>query len=69
MCARGGSPWNRVFVKVACLRPSCLSNFFAAVIHVAYTRFEAAKGIMDALVGLRIKAGTGGEKRPESLPR
>ena len=33
--------------------------FFAAVIHVAYTRFEADEDIMDALVGLRKKTGEG----------
>ena len=36
------------------------------MIHVAYTRFEADKNIMDALVGLRKK---GGEQRPESQSR
>ena len=45
--------------------------FFAAVIHVAYTRFEADEDIMDALVGFRKKtgAGGGGEQRSESQPR
>ena len=60
VCARDGSPWNRDFVKVACSRPFSLNIVFAAVTHVAYTRFEADKGIMDALVGLREKAGAGG---------
>ena len=32
--------------------------FFAAVINVAYTRFKADKGIMDALVHLRKKKRT-----------
>ena len=34
---------------------------FAAVTQVAYTRFEVDKGIIDALVDLRKKAGTGGQ--------
>ena len=34
------------------LAPLLFNIFFAAVIHVAYTCFEADKGIMDALVGL-----------------
>ena len=42
--------------------------FFAVVIHVAYTHFEADKDIMDALEGLRKKTGEGGQ-RPESQPR
>ena len=36
-----------------------LFNIFAAETHVAYTRFEADKGNMDALVGLRKKRGQG----------
>ena len=42
------------------LAPLLFNIFFAAVTHVAYTRFEADKGIMDALVGLRKKAGAHG---------
>ena len=42
------------------LAPLLFNIFFAAVTHVAYTRFEADKGIMDALVGLRGKVGAGG---------
>ena len=42
------------------LAPLLFNICFTAVIRVAYTRFEADKGIMDALVGLRRKAGTGG---------
>ena len=70
-CARGGSPWNRAFVKFFVLAPLLFNIFFAAVTHVAYTRFEADRGIMDALVGLRKKRGRGdgGKQRPESLPR
>ena len=48
------------------LRPGCVlapllfNIFFVAVTHVVYTRFEADKGIMDALVGLRGKMEAGG---------
>ena len=42
------------------LAPFLLNIFFAAVTHVAYTRFEADKGIMDALEGLKKKAWVGG---------
>ena len=42
------------------LTPLLFNIFFAAVTHVAYTRFEADKGIMDALVGLRKKTEAGG---------
>ena len=35
-------------------------NIFAAAMNVASTRFKADKGIMDALVLLRKKRGTGG---------
>ena len=41
------------------LAPLLFNIFFAAVTHVVYTRFEADKGIMDALVGLRNKEGAG----------
>ena len=43
------------------LAPLLFNIFFAAVTHVAYTRFEAKKGIMDALVGLRERAEAGGQ--------
>ena len=39
------------------LAPLLFNIFFAAVIHVAYTRFEADKDIMDALLGLRKQNG------------
>ena len=54
-----------------CVLAPLLFNIFAAVIHVAYTRFEADKHIMDALVGLRKKRGRGGgrKQRPESQSR
>ena len=42
------------------LAPLLFDIFFAAVINVASTRFKADKGIMDALVHLRKKRGTGG---------
>ena len=41
------------------LAPLLFNIFFAAVINVAFTRFKADKGIMDALVHLRKKRGTG----------
>ena len=41
------------------LAPLLLNIFFAAVINVAYTRFKADKGTMDALVHLRKKNGVG----------
>ena len=51
--------------------PLLFNIFFAAVTHVAYTRFEADEAIIDALVGLRKKRGRWGrgKQRPESLPR
>ena len=53
------------------LAPLLFNIFFAAVIHVAYTRFEADKDIMDALVGLRKKTGAVGNngRREESRRR
>ena len=42
------------------LAPLLFNIFFAAVINVAYTRFKADKGTMDALVHLRKKKGAGG---------
>ena len=65
-CARGGSLWNKAFVKGACSRPSC-SIFFEAVINLASTRFKADKGIMDALVHLRKKRGRGEAAAGESV--
>ena len=41
------------------LAPLLFNIFFAAVTHVAYTRFEADKGIMDTLVGLKKNVGVG----------
>ena len=51
------------------LAPLLFNTFFSAVIHLAFTRFKADKGIMDALVHLRNKrgAGGGGKQLPESL--
>ena len=49
------------------LAPLLVNTFFAAVIDVASTRFKVDKGIMDALVHLRKKRGTGG--RGEQLPK
>ena len=42
------------------LAPLLFNIFFGAVINVAYTRFKADKGIMDALVHLRKKKGARG---------
>ena len=42
------------------LAPLLFSIFFAAIINVAYTRFKADKGTMDALVHMRKKKGAGG---------
>ena len=42
------------------LAPPLFNIFFAAIINVAYTRFKADKGIMDALVHLRKKKGAEG---------
>ena len=48
-------------LRQGCVLALLLFNiFFAAVIHVAYTRFEADEDIMDALVGLMKKTGAGG---------
>ena len=41
------------------LAPLLFNIFFAAVTHMAFTRFKADRDIMDALVGLREKTGTG----------
>ena len=42
------------------LTPLLFNIFFAALINVAYTRFKADNGIMDALVHPRKKKGAGG---------
>ena len=42
------------------LAPLLFNISFAAVTHVSYARFEADKGIMDALVSLRKKPAAGG---------
>ena len=52
------------------LAPLLFSIFFAAVINVAYARFKADKGIMDALAHLRKKkrpARRGGANVGESV--
>ena len=51
------------------LAPLLFNIFFADVINVAYTRFKADKGIMDASVHLRKKWGwgAGGSKSGESV--
>ena len=53
------------------LAPLLFNIFFAAVINVASTRFKADKGIIDALVRLRMKRGAGGREEAtvgESVP-
>ena len=42
------------------LAPLVFRIFFAAVINMTYTRFKANKDIMDSLVHLRKKTGSGG---------
>ena len=51
------------------LAPLLFNIFFAVVIDVAYTRFEADKGIMDALVHLSKKKGAGGSNCRRVNPR
>ena len=50
------------------LAPLLFNIFFAAVIHVALTRFEADKDIMDALVSLRKKPGASGRTTRDPAP-
>ena len=50
------------------LAPSLFNIFFVASIDVANTRFKADKDIMDALVHLRKKPGTGGSNRRRASP-
>ena len=66
--ARIGSPWNRVFAKGYLLAPLLFNIFFAAVIHVALTRFEVDKDIIDALVNLRRKPGANGRMARDPAP-
>ena len=48
-------------LRQGCVLAALLLNiFFAAVVNVAFTRFKADKGIMDALVHLRKQRGAGG---------
>ena len=51
------------------LAPLLFNIFFAAVINVASTHFNADKGIMDALVHLRKKRGAGGSNCRRVSPR
>ena len=44
------------------LAPLLFNTFFVVVINVAYTRFNADKDIMDALVHLRKKKGARGQR-------
>ena len=50
------------------LGPLLFNKFFAAVIHVALTRFKADKGIIDALVSLRKKPGAIGRTARDPAP-
>ena len=50
------------------LAPPLFNIFFAAVIHVAYTRLKGDKDIMDAVVGLRKETGAGGTTAGEPVP-
>ena len=51
------------------LAPLLFSTFFAAVINLASTRFKADKGIMDVLIHLRKKRGTGASNCQRVSPR
>ena len=51
---------ERGLLQGCVLAPLLFSIVFAAVINLASTRFKADKGIIDALVHLRKKRGTGG---------
>ena len=57
-------------LRQGCVLAPLLFKIFAAVTHVAYTRFEADKGIMDTLVGSRKSGGgeTGGNNGRISCP-
>ena len=50
-------PVEQVLRQGCVLAPLLFNTFFTAVIHVALTRFEADKDIMDALVSLIKKPG------------
>ena len=50
------------------LAPLLFNIFFAAVIHVALTRFEADKDIIDALVSPRKKPGSSGRTARDPPP-
>ena len=59
-------------LRQGCVLAPLLSNiFFAAVMNVAYTHFEADKDTMDALVHLGKKTGRGGggKQLPDSQAR
>ena len=50
------------------LAPLLFNIFFAAVINVVYTRFNADEDIVDVLVHLRKKTGTGGSSDTTGEP-
>ena len=61
VCSRWFAVEQRL--RQGCVLARLLFNiFFAAIINLASTRFRADKGIMDALVHLRKKRGTGGRE-------
>ena len=59
-CAWGGSLWEQSLRQEYVLVPLRFNIFFAAVVKKAYTRLNAHKDIMDALVHLKKKKGAGG---------
>lgn len=58
--SRIGFPWS--LCQGCGFAPFLFCILFAAVIHVALTRFEAGKHVVDALVSLRKKTGPVGRK-------
>ena len=68
--ARVGLLWNQGLRQEECvLAPLVFNMFLTAVMNnVAYTRFEANKGVMDALVHLRRETGAGGSNRWRASP-
>ena len=50
------------------LEPLLFNIFFATMIHVALTRFEADKDTIDALVNLRRKPGASGRTARDPAP-
>ena len=59
-CARGGSLWNRAFLKGAFSRPSAVQHLLRGGYKRGLYAFKAAKDIRDALVHIRKITGRGG---------